>query len=142
MPVEIVWSVLAQTRLPEIRSYVAEDKPEAAARLALRIVSVVEALSEHPFLGRTGAEPGIRELVIGGTPYTVLYRVRAGRVMISTIWHGAQRRRPTQNAGPQRSQATAESCSPVPNNALETGQPVYYPIIGLDPVTGSAIVAS
>lgn len=86
--------MLAQTRLQEIRSYVAKDKPEAAARLAMRIVAVVEALGEHPYLGRTGAEPGLRELVIGGTPYTVLYRIRAGRVMISTIWHGAQPRPP------------------------------------------------
>ena len=91
MPVEIVWSPLALTRLREIRAYVAKDKPEAAARLAMRIVAVVEALSEHPYLGRIGTEPGIRELVIAGTPYVVLYRVQAGRVIISTIWHGAQR---------------------------------------------------
>ena len=91
MPVEIVWSPLALTRLREIRAYVAKDKPEAAARLAMRIVAVVEALSEHPYLGRIGAEPAIRELVIAGTPYVVLYRVQAGRVIISTIWHGAQR---------------------------------------------------
>jgi hypothetical protein len=38
------------------------------------------------------AEPGIRELVIGGTPYVILYRVRGQRVIISTIWHGAQRK--------------------------------------------------
>ena len=91
MPVEIVWSPLALTRLRDIRAYVAKDKPEAAARLAMRIVAMVEALIEHPYLGRTGAEPGTRELVIAGTPYVVLYRVQAGRVVISTIWHGAQR---------------------------------------------------
>ena len=91
MPVEIVWSPLALARLREIRAYVAKDKPEAAARLAMRIVAVVETLSEHPYLGRTGAEPEIRELVIAGTPYVVLYRVQAGRVIVSTIWHGAQR---------------------------------------------------
>ena len=68
------------------------DKPEAATRLATRIVAVVEALREHPYLGRAGAEPGIRELVIGGTPYIVLYRVRGERVIIGTIWHGAQRK--------------------------------------------------
>lgn len=91
MPVEIVWSPLAQARLQEIRAYVALDKPEAAARLATRIVAVVEALKTHPHLGRIGAEPGVRELVIGGTPYIVLYRVRGERVTIHTIWHGAQR---------------------------------------------------
>jgi toxin ParE1/3/4 len=84
--------VLARHRLQEIRAYAAKDKPEAAARLAMRIVTVVEALREHPYLGRTGAEPRLRELVIGGTPYVVLYRVRRGRVIILTIWHGAHRK--------------------------------------------------
>ena len=92
MPVEIVWSALARARLREIRAYVALDKPEAAERLALRIVAMVEALRDHPHLGRVGAEPGIRELVIGNTPYIVLYRVQGRRVIVSTVWHGAQRR--------------------------------------------------
>ena len=91
MPVEIVWSALARTRLREIRAYVARDKPEAAERLATRIVAMIEALRSHPHLGRVGSELGVRELVIGGTPYIVLYRVQGQRVTISTIWHGAQR---------------------------------------------------
>lgn len=78
--------------LQEIRTYVARDKPEAAARLATRIVSLVEALREHPYLGRTGSEPAVRELVVGGTPYLIFYRVRAKRVTILTIWRGAQSR--------------------------------------------------
>ncbi|HMB82840.1 MAG TPA: type II toxin-antitoxin system RelE/ParE family toxin [Terriglobales bacterium] len=92
MPVEIVWSALARTRLREIRAYVARDKPQAAERLATRIVALVEALRNHPQLGRVGAEPGIRELVVGSTPYIVLYRVQGQRVTIGTIWHAAQRR--------------------------------------------------
>ncbi|PYX73791.1 MAG: type II toxin-antitoxin system mRNA interferase toxin, RelE/StbE family [Acidobacteria bacterium] len=93
MPVEIVWSPLARARLQAIRAFAARDKPDAAARLATRIVAVVEALRNHPYLGRAGAEPGIRELVIGGTPYIVLYRVRGNRITITTIWHAAQRNR-------------------------------------------------
>jgi toxin ParE1/3/4 len=92
VPVEIVWSPLARARLQEIRAYVAKDKPDAAQRLATRIVAVVEALRNHPHLGRAGANPGIRELVIGGTPYIVLYRVQAKRVTISTVWHGSQQK--------------------------------------------------
>jgi len=92
VPVEIVWSALARTRLREIRAYVARDKPQAAERLATRIVALVEALRNHPQLGRVGAEPGIRELVVGSTPYIVLYRVQGQRVTIGTIWHAAQRR--------------------------------------------------
>jgi toxin ParE1/3/4 len=92
VPVEIVWSPLARARLREIRAYVAQDKPDAAAKLATRIVSLVEALREHPYLGRAGSEPGVRELVVGGTPYLIFYRVQAERVTITTIWHGARSR--------------------------------------------------
>jgi toxin ParE1/3/4 len=94
VPVEIVWSPLARARLRQIRDFVAVDKPEAAERLAIRIVAVVEALRNHPYLGRAGAESSFRELVIGGTPYIVIYRVAGGRVTINTIWHGAQQREP------------------------------------------------
>lgn len=92
MPVEIVWSALARSRLREIRAFVERDKPEAAERLATRIVAMVEALRNHPRLGRVGADPRIRELVIGSTPYIVPYRVHGERITISTIWHAAQRR--------------------------------------------------
>jgi toxin ParE1/3/4 len=92
VPLEIVWSPLARARLREIRAYAARDQPQAAERLAIRIVAVVEALRDHPYMGRVGAEPGIRELVIGGTPYIVLYRVRGQLVIVNTIWHGAQSR--------------------------------------------------
>jgi toxin ParE1/3/4 len=92
VPVEIVWSPLARARLREIHAFVALDKPEAAKHLATRIIAMVEALRLHPYLGRAAAEPGIRELVIGGTPYSILYRVRGQRVIISSIWHGAQER--------------------------------------------------
>jgi toxin ParE1/3/4 len=97
--VEIVWSHRARSRLEEIRAYVAKDKPDAAARLATRIVAVVEALRSHPSLGRVGAEPGIRELVIGGTPYIILYSVKRTQITISTIWHGAQSRKKTGRRG-------------------------------------------
>lgn len=89
---EIVWSLLALARLQEIRAYVALDKPDAAERLATRIVAVVETLRIHPYLGRVGPEPGIRELVVGRTPYIVHYQLHGRRVIILTIWHGAQKR--------------------------------------------------
>jgi toxin ParE1/3/4 len=95
---ELVWSPLARRRLEQIPDYVAKDKPEAAKRLGARIVAVVELLKDHPYLGRIAAEPSVRELVIGGTPYIVLYRVRGEQIRINTIWHGAQEK-PKSKAG-------------------------------------------
>ena len=89
-PTELVWSARALARLREIRAFVAADKPEAAERLAARIVAVVEALRRYPYLGRPGSTQGVRELLIGGTPYIVMYRVEANQIVIQTVWHGAQ----------------------------------------------------
>lgn len=89
---EIFWSPLALARLQEIRAYIALDQPDAAERLAIRIVSLVESLRLHPFLGRAGAEPGLRELVLAGTPYIILYRIHQRRITISTIWHSSQQK--------------------------------------------------
>jgi membrane protein DedA with SNARE-associated domain len=61
----------------------------------LRLARITpEQLKQNPFLGRSGPETGVRELVIAGTPYVVMYRVRGKRIIISTIWHGAQQREP------------------------------------------------
>ena len=92
MPLEIVWSPLARKRLQEIRDYVAQDRPEAAERLAIRIVAAVETLQHYPHIGRTGVQAGLRELVIGKTPYIVVYRIEGNSITINTIWHGAQQR--------------------------------------------------
>jgi toxin ParE1/3/4 len=92
VPVEFAWSPLARARLQQIRAFVALDKPGAAERLAIRIVALVEALRSSPYLGRIGVEPGIRELVVGGTPYIILYRIRGAKLLILTITHGAQRK--------------------------------------------------
>ncbi len=90
--IEIVWAALARVRLREIRVYTALDKPDAAERLVTRIVAIVEVLRQFPYAGRAGSQPDVRELVVGGTPYVVVYRVRGARVIIDTIWHGAQKR--------------------------------------------------
>jgi len=92
--IEIIWSQVALTCLQQIRAFVALDKPAAAERLATRIVAAVEVLRVFPHIGRAGMAPGTRELVIGRTPYVVVYRVREKVVTINTIWHGAQQRKP------------------------------------------------
>ena len=88
----IVWSQTAIANLVEIRKYVVHHKPEAARRLAERIIASVERLAMHPHLGHAGREPETRELVIGGTPYIIPYRIHDGQLAILAVLHGSQDR--------------------------------------------------
>jgi len=78
-------------RLEEIYEYIAAENPTAAARTIERVRVAVERLAASPALGRPGRVPGTRELVVGGTPYIVPYRLKGEVVQIITILHGAQR---------------------------------------------------
>jgi toxin ParE1/3/4 len=89
-PPEIVWSPLALARLREIRARIALDNPRAAERLATRIVTLVETLKLHPNLGHSTTTPNLRELIVGGTPYVIFYRLRRHQIQIATIHHSAQ----------------------------------------------------
>jgi toxin ParE1/3/4 len=71
--------------------YVAEDNPRAAADLAKKIYLNVSALSEHAPMGRPGRCQGTRELVIGGTPYIIPYRIKGDQVEILRVLHGAKK---------------------------------------------------
>jgi toxin ParE1/3/4 len=88
----IVWSETAIANLIEIRKYIEQDKPEAARRLAQRILASVERLAKHPHLGHPGREPETRELIVAGTPYIIPYRVHRDRLAILAVLHAAQSR--------------------------------------------------
>ena len=91
-PPEIVWSPLAAARLRQIRAYIAIDNEAAAERLTTRIVALVQTLQLHPHLGHRVAEGNVRELIVGGTPYSVLYRFTRKQITILTIHHSAQQK--------------------------------------------------
>ncbi len=90
----IRWTLLALEQLEEIQDYIAEHDPGAAFDVTGKMIDRVEAdLPLHPYLGRAGEHvPGTRELVIPGTPFIVVYRVREAddTVQVLRVRHGAQ----------------------------------------------------
>jgi toxin ParE1/3/4 len=86
----IIWSETAIANLVDIRQYIEQDKPEAARRLAQRILASVERLAQHPHLGRPGREPETRELIVSGTPYIIPYRIHQKRLYILAVLDAAQ----------------------------------------------------
>jgi plasmid stabilization system protein ParE len=87
--VKVVWSPLAIERAAEAASYIARDRPGAAARWIGELFALVGTLKEHPERGRWLPEldrPDLRELVYGN--YRVIYRVEPRRVSVLTVRHG------------------------------------------------------
>ncbi len=86
---EVVWSPLAVARVTEAAEFIAEDKPDAAARWVDGVFEAVARLARFPRRGRAVPElcrEDVRELLHG--EYRIVYRVEAERVLILTVRHG------------------------------------------------------
>ena len=88
---KIKWHRKARQDLRNIRAYIAEDDPKAAAHVATRILQSVERLPANPAIGRPGRVMDTRELVVVGTPYLVPYRVVGDVIVILRVLHGARK---------------------------------------------------
>ena len=71
---------------------IARDNPLAAVEQGDRIHGQVEPLLEQPNMGRPGRAEKTRELVIGRTPFIVVYlvRPRVRRIELIRLLHGSQ----------------------------------------------------
>jgi toxin ParE1/3/4 len=87
----VFWTEQAVSDLAEIEEFITQDKPQAAGRVAIHLLSSVEHLAEFPQLGKPGRRPGTRELII--PPYVITYRLRPDRLEILSVWHGRRRRK-------------------------------------------------
>ena len=80
----------ALSDLQRLVEFLAESDPPAAAKTAGLIISAIEALQNHPLLGRP-VESGFRDLVIsrGRSGYLALYRYDEphDRILVLTIRH-------------------------------------------------------
>ena len=85
----ISWLEDAIFDLNALRQYIAQDKPSAANRVAKRILTSINLLSEQSNMGRAGRVPGTRELIIPGMPYIVPYRVKNNSIEILRVLHVA-----------------------------------------------------
>jgi toxin ParE1/3/4 len=90
-PLKLRWTPRALHHLNSAWNHVAKDNVAAADRLVQSILAAVESLPPHPELGRKGRADATRGLVIPGTPYIVVYRLRPSHIQILAIFHSARR---------------------------------------------------
>jgi len=87
----INWREAAEDDAGEILEYIAQDNITAAYSVYDAIYQQVGLLSEYPELGRVGRVKGTRELVITGTPYIAVYRLKGENVDILRVLHGSRK---------------------------------------------------
>jgi addiction module RelE/StbE family toxin len=71
--------------LERIRAYIARDNPDAAGRIAERLLSGLSLLANHPHLGRPGRMEETRELIFSGLPYIGIYRVHEKKELVEVL---------------------------------------------------------
>ena len=87
----LVWQKGAISDLDYVFEYVGAENPSAALTLCELIEKRVGQLTDHAFLGRSGRVAGTRELVVVGTPYIVVYRIKTNQVDILAVLHTSKR---------------------------------------------------
>jgi len=87
---KIIWSPEACADLDRICDFLLAEQPSSALQTLDRIEGRVEALRDHPGLGRPGRVAGTRELIASGLPYVIPYRVKSGRIEIVRVLHAAR----------------------------------------------------
>jgi toxin ParE1/3/4 len=89
---KIKWTNIALEDLRTVYDYVAQDSPKYADRLMDKIIERVDALEQHPMIGRKVPEfndENIRELIEGN--YRIIYRVEPDEnIGISRVHHSAR----------------------------------------------------
>jgi addiction module RelE/StbE family toxin len=97
---KVAWSDGAVEDLHAILLYVAVDNVAAAFKLVDRLEAAGNGLTKFPRRGRTGREPGTRELVVPGTKYIIIYELNGDRLEIIHVMHGARQWPPTADSDP------------------------------------------
>lgn len=87
---KIVWLARAVADRDAQIDFISQDSISAALDVGDRLIATVARLVDYPDMGREGRVKGTRELVVGRTSLVVIYRVRAVRVEVLRVLHGAQ----------------------------------------------------
>lgn len=87
----IVWQTRAVADLYRVAERIRQDHPPAAEKMGAMIEAASRNLSRYPDMGRTARVPETRELIVSGTPYFVVYRLRGDAVQILRVLHGKQK---------------------------------------------------
>lgn len=83
----IRWTEKALDNLDAAVTYIAEDNPATARKVAQKLFDSVQLLKSQPGIGRPGRVTGTRELVISELPYIIPYIEQDATIVILRVMH-------------------------------------------------------
>jgi len=92
---ELHWTTRAMNERDDIYAYIAQDNPNAAARLDDLLEHRADSLLDHPLSGRPGRLPGTREL-LAHRHYLLIYDVNHTHIRILRVLHTARQWPPSE----------------------------------------------
>jgi plasmid stabilization system protein ParE len=84
---EVVFSPRALASLREVRQYLQERNPEAAARVIGEIEGACALIGEYPWMGPAIPGTGLRRHMTRRYRYRVIYRVAGDVVEVRDVMH-------------------------------------------------------
>ena len=84
---QLEWSRRSAQDLLDIEEYIAQDNQSAADAVIAHMQQRALMLEADPLLGKRRLASPHRELVLTRYPFTIIYRVRGSRVLISRMLH-------------------------------------------------------
>lgn len=93
MALRVRWTPIALRDLEMAFEFISvtAGKPEAAQNIVRQIIEGITQLQSFPESGRTGRVKGTRELVVGSTPYIIVYRIKSETLEMLTVLHTSRK---------------------------------------------------
>ncbi|MFN6562167.1 MAG: type II toxin-antitoxin system RelE/ParE family toxin [Nostoc sp. ChiSLP01] len=86
---KLQFSVSAVQDLVRLREFIAQNNPQAAERVSLRLRQAIGKLVLYPDIGRPVPElENVRELIAGN--YVVRYFRESDTIFVLRVWHGKE----------------------------------------------------
>jgi toxin ParE1/3/4 len=84
------YTLPALADLEAVLDYIAARSPQGARRVQSRIQTVIELLTQHPFIGTRTNDPAIRRMTTAPYPYLIFYEATDAELIVHAVRHAAR----------------------------------------------------
>jgi toxin ParE1/3/4 len=84
------YTLPALADLESVLDYIAARSPQGARRVQTRIRTVIDLLTQHPFIGTRTNDPAIRRMTASPYPYLIFYETTDAELIVHAVRHATR----------------------------------------------------